>query len=41
MSMPMNVTDSVPTGVYTVDISLLSATSQKGCIKITGIEVKN
>jgi hypothetical protein len=40
MSMPMNASASVPTGLYQAQINFISRTNQKGCVKITEIEIK-
>lgn len=40
MTMPMNVSSSVPTGNYKVILDLTSITGQKGCANITDIVVK-
>ncbi|CAF2916150.1 unnamed protein product [Rotaria sp. Silwood2] len=40
MNMPMEVSTSVPTGEYSVEIRLTSKTGQKGCVKITKIKVE-
>ncbi|CAF0870731.1 unnamed protein product [Rotaria sp. Silwood1] len=41
MHMPMEITTSVPSGEYSVEIKLTSYTGQKGCVKITKIKVEN